>query len=230
MQVLEYEYKKLRHECIYHMKLREASDRDLVNFYKSSQKLNEDCEKLQGQLKELKEAALPIEGYWCHTWAGQRLLHWSKPGHNKTASAKLQQRRGSPRWERRRAPGQHLEGSHIRQGEQGDDKKDSGKMVRIDEAWRSAAVRHGSGSQNSHASTAENSRGVAARFSGGGRFGTCTHLHASAVAELVHSHAYVQARGMDVPGGDTTRRSVARLVSGRGPACTCWGSRWRHGR
>jgi hypothetical protein len=42
------------------MELHEASDRDLVNCYKSLQKLNEDCEKLQGQLKELEEAALPI--------------------------------------------------------------------------------------------------------------------------------------------------------------------------
>jgi hypothetical protein len=42
------------------MELREASDRDLVNCYKSLQKLNEDCEKLWGQLNELEEAALPI--------------------------------------------------------------------------------------------------------------------------------------------------------------------------
>jgi hypothetical protein len=42
------------------MELREASDRDLVNCYKSLQKLNEDCEKLCGQLKELEEVALPI--------------------------------------------------------------------------------------------------------------------------------------------------------------------------
>jgi hypothetical protein len=42
------------------MELREASDRDLVNCYKSLQKLNEDCERLRGQLKELEEAALPI--------------------------------------------------------------------------------------------------------------------------------------------------------------------------
>jgi hypothetical protein len=42
------------------MELREASDRDLVNCYKSLQKLNEDYEKLRGQLKELEEAALPI--------------------------------------------------------------------------------------------------------------------------------------------------------------------------
>jgi hypothetical protein len=59
-EVLEYEYKQLSHECIKHMKLRKASDRDLVNCYKSQQKLNEDCEKLRGQLKELEEAALPI--------------------------------------------------------------------------------------------------------------------------------------------------------------------------
>jgi hypothetical protein len=42
------------------MELREASNRDLVNYYKSLQKLNEDCEKLRGHLKELEEAALPI--------------------------------------------------------------------------------------------------------------------------------------------------------------------------
>jgi hypothetical protein len=43
-----------------HMELRISSDRDLVNCYKSLQKLNEDREKLRGQLKELEEAALPI--------------------------------------------------------------------------------------------------------------------------------------------------------------------------
>jgi septal ring factor EnvC (AmiA/AmiB activator) len=59
-EVLEYEYKQLSHECVYHMEVLEASDRDLVNCYKSLHKLNEDCEKLRGQLKELEEAALPI--------------------------------------------------------------------------------------------------------------------------------------------------------------------------
>jgi hypothetical protein len=59
-EVLEYDYKQLAYECDKHMKLRIASDRDLVNCYKSLQKLNEDCTKLQGQLKELEEAALPI--------------------------------------------------------------------------------------------------------------------------------------------------------------------------
>jgi hypothetical protein len=58
--VLEYDYKQLAHECNMHMELRIALDRDLVNCYKSLQKLNEDCEKLRGQLKELEEAALPI--------------------------------------------------------------------------------------------------------------------------------------------------------------------------
>jgi hypothetical protein len=58
-QVLELDYKELAYECDKHMELRIASDRDLVNCYKSLQKLNEDCEKL-GQLKELEEAALPI--------------------------------------------------------------------------------------------------------------------------------------------------------------------------
>jgi predicted NodU family carbamoyl transferase len=42
------------------MELRIAYDRDLVNCYKSLQKLNEDCEALRAQLKELEEAALPI--------------------------------------------------------------------------------------------------------------------------------------------------------------------------
>jgi hypothetical protein len=42
------------------MELRIASDRDLVNCYKSLQKVNKDCKKLWTQLKELEEAALPI--------------------------------------------------------------------------------------------------------------------------------------------------------------------------
>jgi hypothetical protein len=59
-QVLELHYKELAYECEKHMELRIASDRDLINCYKSLQKLNEDCEKLRAQLKELEEAALPI--------------------------------------------------------------------------------------------------------------------------------------------------------------------------
>jgi hypothetical protein len=59
-EVLEYDYKQLSYECDKHMELRIASDCDLVNCYKSLQKLNEDCEKLRAQLKEFEEAALPI--------------------------------------------------------------------------------------------------------------------------------------------------------------------------
>jgi hypothetical protein len=50
-EVLEYDYKQLAHECDKNMKLRIASDRDLVICYKSLQKRNEDCEKLRRQLK-----------------------------------------------------------------------------------------------------------------------------------------------------------------------------------
>jgi hypothetical protein len=50
-QVLELDYKELAYECEKHMELRIASDRDLVNCYKSLQKPDEDCEKLQAQLK-----------------------------------------------------------------------------------------------------------------------------------------------------------------------------------
>jgi hypothetical protein len=59
-EVLEYDYTQLAYECGKHMELHIASDRDLVNCYKSLQKLNEDYEKLRAQLKELEEAALPI--------------------------------------------------------------------------------------------------------------------------------------------------------------------------
>jgi hypothetical protein len=59
-QVLELDYKELAYECDKHIELRIASDRDLVNCYKSLQKLDEDCERLRAQLKELEEAALPI--------------------------------------------------------------------------------------------------------------------------------------------------------------------------
>jgi hypothetical protein len=59
-EVLEYDYKQLAYECDKHMERRIASDRDLVDCYKSLQKLNEDCKKLRAQLKELEEAALHI--------------------------------------------------------------------------------------------------------------------------------------------------------------------------
>jgi septal ring factor EnvC (AmiA/AmiB activator) len=59
-KVLVYDYKQLAYECDKHMDRRIASDRDLVNCYKSLQKLNKDCEKLRDQLRELEEAALLI--------------------------------------------------------------------------------------------------------------------------------------------------------------------------
>jgi hypothetical protein len=59
-EVLEYDYKQLAYECDKHMELHIASDRDLVNCYKSLRKMNEDCEKLRAQLKELEEAPLTI--------------------------------------------------------------------------------------------------------------------------------------------------------------------------
>jgi hypothetical protein len=71
-ELLEYEYKQVPYESIKHMELRESSNRDLVNCYKSLQKLNEDCEKLRGQLKELEEAHSPSQDCWCLTRAGQR--------------------------------------------------------------------------------------------------------------------------------------------------------------
>jgi hypothetical protein len=59
-ELLEYDYKQLDHDCNMHMEHRISLDRELVNYYKSLQKLNEDYKRLRGQLKELEEAALPI--------------------------------------------------------------------------------------------------------------------------------------------------------------------------
>jgi hypothetical protein len=75
-QVLELDYKELAFECEKHMELRIASDRNLVNCYKSLQELNEDCEALRAQLKELEEAALPIARLLVPHPAAPRLLHW----------------------------------------------------------------------------------------------------------------------------------------------------------
>jgi predicted nucleic acid-binding Zn-ribbon protein len=71
-QVLKLDYKELAYECDKYMELRIASDRDLVNCYKSLQKLNEDCEGLWAQLKELEEAVLPIQDSWCLILAAPR--------------------------------------------------------------------------------------------------------------------------------------------------------------
>jgi septal ring factor EnvC (AmiA/AmiB activator) len=72
-EVLEYDYKQLAYECDKHMELRIASDRDLVNCYKSLQKLNKDCEKLRAQLKELEEATLPIARLLVHHPGGPKI-------------------------------------------------------------------------------------------------------------------------------------------------------------
>jgi hypothetical protein len=72
-EVLEYDYKQLAYECNKHMELRIASDRDLVNCYKSLQKRNEDCEKLGAQLKELEEVALPIARLLVHHHGGPKI-------------------------------------------------------------------------------------------------------------------------------------------------------------
>jgi hypothetical protein len=66
-EVLEYEYKQLSYECNKHMELREASDRDLVNCYKSLQKLNEDCE---ANSMSSKKPRFPLQSYSCLTQAG----------------------------------------------------------------------------------------------------------------------------------------------------------------
>jgi hypothetical protein len=58
-EVLEYDYKQLAHECNTHMEHRIASDLDLVNYYKSLQKLNEDCERLWGSSRKLKKPHSP---------------------------------------------------------------------------------------------------------------------------------------------------------------------------
>jgi chromosome segregation ATPase len=72
-KVLEYDYKHLAYECDKHMELHVASDRDLVNCYKSLQKLNKNCEKLRAQLKELEEAALPIARLLVPQLGGQKI-------------------------------------------------------------------------------------------------------------------------------------------------------------
>jgi hypothetical protein len=58
-----------------HMELQIASDCDLVNCYRSLQKLNEDREKLRGQLKELEEAALPIARLLVPHPGGPKIAH-----------------------------------------------------------------------------------------------------------------------------------------------------------
>jgi hypothetical protein len=80
-QVLELDYKELAFECEKHMELRIASDRDLVNCYKSLQKLNEDCEALRAQLKVLKKPRCRSQDSWFLIRAAPRSLHsWIASG------------------------------------------------------------------------------------------------------------------------------------------------------
>jgi hypothetical protein len=98
-EVLEYDYKKLAYECDKHMELRIASDRDLLNFYKSLQKLNEDCEKLRAQLKELEEAALPIARLLVPHPGGPKiapLVDWLREAPNRLATTSSTWRSRSP--------------------------------------------------------------------------------------------------------------------------------------
>jgi hypothetical protein len=71
-EVLEYDYKQLAHECNTHMELRIASDRDLVNCYKSLQKLNEDCERLRGAAQGTRRSRAP------HRKAAGAAPRWAK--------------------------------------------------------------------------------------------------------------------------------------------------------
>jgi hypothetical protein len=71
-EVLEYNYKQLFHECNMHMELRIASDRDLVNYYKSLQKLNKVSRGCGGSSRNSKKPHSPLRGCWCHNRVGQR--------------------------------------------------------------------------------------------------------------------------------------------------------------
>jgi hypothetical protein len=76
-KVLEYDYKQLAHECNMHIELRIASDRDLVNCYKSLQKLGEIARSCGVNSRILKKPRCPSLGCWYLTRTDQRLLHWS---------------------------------------------------------------------------------------------------------------------------------------------------------
>jgi hypothetical protein len=68
-EVLDYDYKQLVHESNMHMELWIASDRDLVNSYKSMQKTARGC---GGSSRNSKKLRYPSQGYWCHIQADQR--------------------------------------------------------------------------------------------------------------------------------------------------------------
>jgi hypothetical protein len=54
---------------------------------------------------------------------------------------------------------------------------------------------------------------AAARLIGGERFGTCAHLLASVVAELVHAHTYVHAHGAKASGLSRRKNVGGELVA-----------------
>jgi hypothetical protein len=58
-QVLEYDYKELAYECEKHMELCITSDRDLINCYKSLQKLNEDARSCGLSSRNLRKPRSP---------------------------------------------------------------------------------------------------------------------------------------------------------------------------
>jgi hypothetical protein len=71
------------------MELCIASDCDLVNCYKSLQKLNGDYERLRAQLKELEEAALPIARLLVPHLGGPKiapLVDWLKEAPSRLAA------------------------------------------------------------------------------------------------------------------------------------------------
>jgi hypothetical protein len=71
-EVLEYDYKQLAYECDKHMELRIASDHDLVNCYKSLQKLTKTARSCGPSSKNMKKPHFPLRGYWCLIRAGRR--------------------------------------------------------------------------------------------------------------------------------------------------------------
>jgi hypothetical protein len=63
-EVLEYEYKQLSHECIKHMELREASDRDMVNCYKFCISLMKTARSCAANSRSLKKPHFRLKGCW----------------------------------------------------------------------------------------------------------------------------------------------------------------------
>jgi hypothetical protein len=71
-QVLEYDYKELAYECDKHMELRIALDRDLINCYKSLQKLKRTARGCGLSSRNSRKPHSPSRGCWCLTLAVRR--------------------------------------------------------------------------------------------------------------------------------------------------------------